>query len=54
VALWIGPEGGFTDRERRVLNTRDVVPVSFGPRVLRSETAGIAAVTAAQLILGDL
>ncbi len=54
VALWIGPEGGFTDRERRVLHTRDVVPVTFGPRVLRSETAGIAAVTAAQLILGDL
>src|SRR5262245_20710752 len=44
LALLIGPEGGFTPEERRMLRTLPyVVPVSLGPRILRAETAVIAA-----------
>ncbi len=54
VALLIGPEGGFTPEERRML--RDlafVIPVSLGPRILRAETAVIAALSMIQAAWGD-
>jgi 16S rRNA (uracil1498-N3)-methyltransferase len=54
IGVWVGPEGGFTADERKRLQQSGVQPVRFGSRILRSETAGIAAVTAAQLICGDL
>ncbi len=54
VALLIGPEGGFTDEERRMLRGLSfVVPVSLGPRILRAETAVIAALSVIQSIWGD-
>ena len=44
VALIVGPEGGFTPHEREVLRSfKRVVPVSLGSRILRTETAVIAA-----------
>jgi 16S rRNA (uracil1498-N3)-methyltransferase len=53
-AILIGPEGGFTPQERQMLRSRDcVVPVSLGPRVLRAETAALAALTLWQAHLGD-
>jgi 16S rRNA (uracil1498-N3)-methyltransferase len=53
-ALLIGPEGGFDDQERALLRSRDfVIPVSLGPRILRADTAAMAALTVWQMILGD-
>ncbi len=43
IALFIGPEGGFSDGELEVLNSRGVKPFSLGKRVLRTETAGVVA-----------
>jgi RsmE family RNA methyltransferase len=45
VILAIGPEGGFTDRERRELEAASFVRVGLGPRVLRSDVATIALLT---------
>ena len=50
----MGPEGGFTDREHAGAVAAGFVPLSLGPRVLRTETAGIAAVALAQAEFGDL
>jgi len=53
-ALLIGPEGGFTPEERRMLRGLPyVVPVSLGPRILRAETAVIAALSVIQSAWGD-
>jgi 16S rRNA (uracil1498-N3)-methyltransferase len=51
IALLIGPEGGFTPEEVALACERGAVPVSLGPRVLRTETA---AVVAAALVLYEL
>jgi len=54
LALLIGPEGGFTPEERRALRALSFVrPVSLGPRILRAETAVIAALTLIQAQWGD-
>jgi 16S rRNA (uracil1498-N3)-methyltransferase len=51
----IGPEGGFSPRERGLIRALpQAVPVSLGPRVLRADTAAIAALTLWQAALGDL
>lgn len=50
----IGPEGGFSAAERDFIRSFDYcVPASLGPRVLRADTAGIAALTLWQASLGD-
>jgi 16S rRNA (uracil1498-N3)-methyltransferase len=54
VVLLSGPEGGFSQRERAWAEAAGFLPVRFGPRILRAETAAIAALTAAQLLWGDL
>jgi 16S rRNA (uracil1498-N3)-methyltransferase len=54
VALAIGPEGGLTTREVDAARAAGVRCVSFGPRVLRTETAAVAALTAMQMLWGDL
>lgn len=54
VSLYIGPEGGFTEPEEQLMISKGVTPVSFGKRILRAETAAIAAITACQLEWGDL
>jgi 16S rRNA (uracil1498-N3)-methyltransferase len=43
VTIAIGPEGGFTDEERESLLRSDFTPVGLGPRILRFETAAVAA-----------
>jgi 16S rRNA (uracil1498-N3)-methyltransferase len=54
IALLIGPEGGFAPEERRLLRSLPfVIPVSLGPRILRAETAAIAALTIIQAGWGD-
>ncbi|WP_406666101.1 16S rRNA (uracil(1498)-N(3))-methyltransferase [Gallaecimonas sp. GXIMD1310] len=52
--LLIGPEGGFTDEEVALASQAGFTDVLLGPRVLRTETAALAAITALQLQLGDL
>jgi len=50
----IGPEGGFSDLERQLIRSQPFcVPASLGPRVLRADTAGMAALTLWQAALGD-
>lgn len=54
LALLIGPEGGFAPEERQMLRGLSfVVPVSLGPRILRAETAVIAALSIIQAVWGD-
>lgn len=53
-AILIGPEGGFSDQERAKLRAMpQVTPVSLGPRILRAETAAVAAMALWQSVLGD-
>lgn len=54
VGILIGPEGGFSDSERDLLLAQDfVIPVSLGPRILRADTAAVAALALVQAIIGD-
>jgi len=54
LALLTGPEGGFDAEERRLLRSLPfVIPVSLGPRILRAETAAIAALAVVQSSWGD-
>ena len=49
-----GPEGGFTDEERATVRAAaNAVAVSLGPRILRAETAALAALTAYMALAGD-
>jgi 16S rRNA (uracil1498-N3)-methyltransferase len=50
----VGPPGGFEPAEIHRLGDAGFAPVSLGPRILRSETAAIAAVALAQALWGDL
>lgn len=53
-AVLIGPEGGFSERERDRLRGMDNAhAISLGPRILRAETAAVAALTLWQMRLGD-
>lgn len=53
-AILIGPEGGFSDAERDKLRALPFAhPVSLGPRILRADTAAVAAMTLWQQALGD-
>jgi 16S rRNA (uracil1498-N3)-methyltransferase len=53
VTLLIGPEGGLSPDERALAIDAGFTPVRMGPRVLRTETAAIAALSALQTLLGD-
>lgn len=54
LAVLIGPEGGFAEEERTALLKRtNVVRLALGPRILRADTAAVAALTLVQAVLGD-
>ena len=54
IGILVGPEGGFSDEERKLLLAQGfVVPISLGPRILRADTAAVAALTVVQSIIGD-
>ncbi|MBS3849384.1 MULTISPECIES: 16S rRNA (uracil(1498)-N(3))-methyltransferase [Devosia] len=54
VGILIGPEGGFSDEERaKLIALPYVVPISLGPRILRADTAAVAALAVIQAIIGD-
>ncbi len=53
-AILIGPEGGFTDQERSAIRAHDqALAITLGPRILRAETAAIAALSLWMGITGD-
>jgi 16S rRNA (uracil1498-N3)-methyltransferase len=55
VAVLIGPEGGFDQQEREMLLRRNhCIAITLGPRILRADTAAIAALTIVQNAIGDL
>ena len=54
LVVLIGPEGGFSEAERTLLRAlENTVPVPLGPRVLRADTAAVAALALVQASLGD-
>jgi 16S rRNA (uracil1498-N3)-methyltransferase len=53
VQIASGPEGGYSDTEQALMGSHGVVPVSLGPRILRTETAAPAAVAVLQALAGD-
>lgn len=54
LALLIGPEGGFEESERRLIGARpNTLAISLGPRILRADTAAVAALAVVQAVLGD-
>lgn len=54
LAVLVGPEGGFSDKEREFLCRQPFVTrLALGPRILRADTAAVAALTLVQTVLGD-
>jgi 16S rRNA (uracil1498-N3)-methyltransferase len=54
LAVLVGPEGGFADEERAaLLKLPNVVRLSLGPRILRGDTAAVAALALVQAVIGD-
>jgi 16S rRNA (uracil1498-N3)-methyltransferase len=54
LGLLVGPEGGFSDEERRMLRALPfVTPIPLGPRILRADTAAVAALAIIQATIGD-
>jgi 16S rRNA (uracil1498-N3)-methyltransferase len=54
LAVLIGPEGGFEREERAALLAKPfVLPISLGPRVMRADTAAVAALALVNAALGD-
>jgi len=54
ITLAIGPEGGWSPRDRGHLLAAGYEGLRLGPRILRTETAGLAAIAALQALYGDL
>jgi 16S rRNA (uracil1498-N3)-methyltransferase len=54
VAVLVGPEGGFDPAERELLSSRPFVTrIALGPRILRADTAAVAALALVNAVLGD-
>ena len=54
IVIGIGPEGGWSEKDRTILRSAGFTGLRLGPRVLRTETAGLAAIAALQAKFGDL
>jgi len=53
ITILIGPEGGFSSKERDRAYTKGYQGIQLGPRILRTETAAIATISAIQSLWGD-
>ena len=54
LAVMIGPEGGFAEEERAaLLSRRQTIRIALGPRILRADTAAVAALALVQAVIGD-
>lgn len=54
ISIFIGPEGGFEKDEVKAAEKMGIIPVKLGPRILRTETAGLAMLSAVMYELGDI
>lgn len=54
VTLLVGPEGGFTETEENAARAHNILTLSMGQRVLRTETAGLAALAALNAVWGEM
>lgn len=54
VRLYVGPEGGFEEAEVEQARAQGVLPISLGPRTLRTETAGVALLAIVAYALGEM
>jgi 16S rRNA (uracil1498-N3)-methyltransferase len=54
IAFAVGPEGGWSDGERQLLEARGTLPLRLGGRVLRAETAVLVGLTLLQHVYGDM
>lgn len=54
IAVFIGPEGGFSEKEIDLAKNNGISPITLGPRILRTETAAIVVCSLLQYIYGDL
>lgn len=54
IALLVGPEGGLTAEETQLAIRAGYAPLRFGPRILRTETAGLAVISAMMTLWGDV
>jgi 16S rRNA (uracil1498-N3)-methyltransferase len=53
-AVFIGPEGGFSEKEIQTAKDKGITPVTLGPRILRTETAGLAVLAILMHMIGDM
>lgn len=53
VTILVGPEGGLAEEERKLAVQRGFTPIRLGPRIMRTETAPVAAIAAIQTLWGD-
>lgn len=53
IEIFVGPEGGINDNEEQYLKEINFNKIVFGPRILRTETAGPAMISALQMLWGD-
>jgi conserved hypothetical protein TIGR00046 len=54
ILIAVGPEGGWSARDLQALDGAGFIGIRLGPRILRTETAGLAAIASLQARLGDL
>lgn len=54
ISIFIGPEGGFTEAEIKFASVNKIMPVTLGKRILRTETAGLVALSLIMYELGEL
>jgi 16S rRNA (uracil1498-N3)-methyltransferase len=54
IVLLIGPEGGWAPEEQRLAQEQGFIPLALGPRILRAETAAIAALSILQSRLDEM
>jgi len=54
IVLFVGPEGGFSEKEVRLAEDKGFIPIGLGPRILRTETAAIVALSILQFVYGDI
>ena len=54
ISIFIGPEGGFTEQEISILSSYNVIPATLGKRILRTETAPIAALSIIMYETGNM
>ena len=54
IALFLGPEGGFSEGEIQAAQAANITPITLGPRILRAETAAIVATTLTMSAAGEM